>query len=945
VFDAQNTALKDANIRSLFETSDGTLWIISERGPLNCFKNGRFVPCPIAVEHQAKVLLETRDKSIWVGTTNGVLRFKNGNYTWLTKSNGLPDNIILAMCEDREGNVWIGTNRGLVKYKDKVEALYHGDYYLPANAVRALFCDDENTLWIGTSGGGAVRLQKGKFDYYKREAGLPDLFVTAIFKDSNGELWVGTQSGLCRLIGDRMVSETDDGTPFETIFCLTEDHEGNLWLGTKEGLSQLRSRPFRSVTKRDGLAHNNATSVCEDRNGLVWIATWGGGVSVLSNGTIFNYSRTNSEVYDLSLSIYEARDGSVWFGADFDGGLFRLKDGAFTHYGREQGLIDLAIRVMTEDRAGNLWIGTSSALYSMHDGNFQRFTTADGLVGNTIRAIHEDQDGNLWIGTNDGLTRRSREKFQTFKTRNGPESPVVSIYEDERNLWVGTDGGGLFRMMNNELRMTNFENSKLQNRNSKFHNYNTRDGLFSDSIFEILEDDGGNLWMSCFSGVFRVRKKDFDDFDRGKIRSISCTSFGKADGMSSVQCNGISKPAGWKGHDGRLWFPTTRGVVVVDPKTLRESRTPPRVVIEEMMADKKIVSESVSQRIDEGSSIHSITDSLTNNFAVLPGRGELEFHYTALSFIAAERSRFRYKLEGVDSDWVDAGTRRLAHYNNIKPGAYAFHVIGCNSDGIWNSTGASVSIYLAPHFWQTTWFLVLTVLATLGLTAGTARYLTWQRVQRRLTRLEQQHAVERERARIARDMHDDLGARLTEVLLVHDQVRKSRNEPQEVERNIGSASRAINEVIDNLHGIVWAVNPRNDTLEKLAGYIFQYVQSFLESGGIRYRFDAPEKFPDCPLSSEVRHNVFMVLKESLNNVAKHAAATEVHVRLAIEEGILRIAIEDNGKGFSVTDRTGAGNGLQNMQKRLANIGGKLLLSSTPGKGTRIELRIPAMVAR
>jgi signal transduction histidine kinase len=444
------------------------------------------------------------------------------------------------------------------------------------------------------------------------------------------------------------------------------------------------------------------------------------------------------------------------------------------------------------------------------------------------------------------------------------------------------------------------------------------------------------LWMTCLAGVFRVRKQDFEDFDRGAISGVRCAAYNKSDGMASAQCNGVSKPAGWKGKDGRLWFPTTRGVVVVDPKSIRESETPPPVVIENVTSGRWQATGFPAPAVGKENPVARNLSPIT----IPPGRGELEFHYTALSFIAPERNRFKYRLEGIDSDWVDAGTRRIAHYNNIRPGAYTFRVSGCNSDGIWNQAGASVAIFLAPHFWQTGWFVGLSTLAAIGLVAGTARYFTWQRVQHRLQRLEQQHAVERERARIARDMHDDLGARLTEVLLVNDQVKKCKTRPDEVETQISKASRAVNEVIDNLHGIVWAVNPKNDSLEKLAGYICQYGQTFLESTSTRFRFDAPEKLPDVAVSSEVRHNVFMVVKESLNNVVKYAASTEVWLRLRLENSMLNISIEDNGQGFSVEEKSSQGNGLQNMQKRAVQMGGTFLVSSEPGKGTRIQLRIP-----
>jgi signal transduction histidine kinase len=521
------------------------------------------------------------------------------------------------------------------------------------------------------------------------------------------------------------------------------------------------------------------------------------------------------------------------------------------------------------------------------------------------------------------LSRRNNDgTFSNFTIKDGlSANRVVSFYEDADNLWIGTEGGGLCRMSNYELRMTNGESSEGENRNPKFSSYGAKNGLFSDSVFEILEDDRGYLWMSCFSGIFRVKKQAFDDLDRGKIQTLSCASFGKTEGMSSVQCNGIGKPAGWKALDGRLWFPTVRGIVVVDPNSIRENDSPPAVVMEEILADKK-----------------TLPPPGANKLSVLPGKGELEFHYAALSFRAPEKNRFKYKLEGVDSDWVAAGNRRTAYYNNLRPRDYTFRVIGCNNDGVWNQAGASVELALLPHYWQTKWFFTLIGLTAIGLVAGTARYVTWKKIQQKILRLEEQHAVERERTRIAQDMHDDLGARLTAMMVMSTLAQSTEGREQKSHlQNIFQSSR---EVVQNLDGLVWAVNPGNDSLENTAAYIYDFAARFLQIASIRCRIEAPDELPDCDLSSEARHNLFLVVKETLNNVVKHAVASEVTLRLQLERDTLSISIEDNGKGFAQAGLLGKGNGLGNMQKRIEALGGLWEISSELGKGTKVRLAVP-----
>lgn len=923
VFNPGNTPeLKGQIIRFFYQTRDGKLWIGTDNSGLTTFQNGRFEFCSWPPDKRMRAMLQTRDGSIWLATGGGLAHYTDGKLQWFTTTNGLPNNIVLSLCEDTEGNLWVGTNDGLVRYQNGFHEVYRRGAGLNSNSIRSLVFDREGNLWIGTNGGGLSRLRKGELVHFNKHNGLPDDFVWTMCEDSLGQLWIGTYGGLCRRVGEKFIFESNsEGASYEMVFCLTEDREKNIWVGTKEGLDQLTQRLFFPYTKANGLSHNNAIAVREDSRGRMLITTWGGGLNMLQDGRFTVFNQTNALYYDVLLSVCDARDGSIWIGTDYDGGVFQMIGTNFFNFGRSEGIIDNAIRVLHEDRAGNMWIGTSGALYLLRDGRFQRLTRADGLPNNTIRAICEDSAGQIWIGTSGGLSKFHDGKFSNLTEKDGlSTNQVLSILEDkEHTFWIGTEGGGLNRF-----------------RNGKFTAYTTKQGLFNNSIFEILEDDQGYLWMSCFSGVFRVRKKDLDDFDRGAIPSIGCLSFGKTDGLSSVQCNGIAKPAGWKSKDGRLWFPTTRGVVVVDPASIHKSEQPLPLLIEEVVFDKSKVpgleSEVTAAALAQDSKLK------TQDLVLPAGRGELEIRFTALTFHAPEKSRFRYKLEGVDSDWVEANTRRVAYYNHIYPGRYRFVVMASNNDGGWNRT--ELAFVLLPHFWQTKWFLGAALLAGISLVGGTARYATWKKVRQRLRRLEEEHAVERERARIARDMHDDLGVRLTELLLIGDRARKADAGLEETKSLVGKMSRSIREVVDNLDAIVWAVNPQNDSLNRFVPYICEYIQAFLEPTTIRFELDIPDDLPDCPLSSEARHQLYMVIRESLNNTVKHSQASEVTFRLKMESSKLVVVIADNGKGFSLETGSAFGNGLRNMHKRIASIDGYFNVSSEPGKGTSIEIQLP-----
>jgi signal transduction histidine kinase len=474
---------------------------------------------------------------------------------------------------------------------------------------------------------------------------------------------------------------------------------------------------------------------------------------------------------------------------------------------------------------------------------------------------------------------------------------VNAIYEDrEGTLWIGTKGGGLNRYQGD-----------------KFTAYTSRQGLFSDEVYEILEDDSGFFWMSCRKGIFRVNRRDLDALDRGETQVINCIAYGKVDGLVSVQCNGVAKPAGWKGRDGRLWFPTIRGAVAVDSRIATNLRPPP-VVIEEIVADQKTYRPAVSFGPDFG------------KITVPPGRGELEVRFTALSLQAPEKNRFRYVLEGVDRDWTDGETSRAVRYNNLAPGEHRFRVMASNNDGVWNATGATILLIYEPHFWQTLTFKLVMITGAALLLAAFYR-----------TRVNRLRAIENLRIQIAADLHDDVGSRLTKVAMVTEHMdaetaAADRNKP--LIQNIASTTR---EIIQSMDEIVWTINPKNDTLENLASYLFQYAQDFFANSGVRCRLDVPARLPELTLSTQERHNLFMAVKEALNNVSKHARATEVRIGLASTGSQLIITIADNGSGFDPDRVAESGNGLGNMRQRLERIGGKLTLKSQPGVGTEIKL--------
>ncbi len=921
-FDTRTTpAIKNSSITALYAGGDGALWIGTGGGGLVRLKDGMFTHYGRAdglAGEDVRVISESKDGSLWIGTTTGMTRYRSGKFENYTHKDGLLSDAVGCIYQDHYGNLWIATGKGLNRLKkDGAMDAFTMPNGLPNDSVRVISQDHGGRIWIGSNNGLLWYDQywTNHFYAYNTKYGLSDTFVSAICEGRDGNFWVGTYSGLNRFHDGRFYAQLDsEGLPFSRVNALLEDSEGDLWVGTQEGLIRLARKCFFTYTKQQGLSHNNIMSVLQKRDGSMCIGTWGGGLDLLRGEEVTAYAPTNRLSQDLILSLCEGRDGSIWVGADFDGGLTRLLDGTATHFGGQDGLIDARIQVLHEDRAGNLWVGTGQGLSCLKHGKFVNYTVRDGLAGNDVRAILEDKAGDLWFGTGGGLSRLRDGRFTAFGPEDGlsPDT-VISLYEDgEGVLWFGTDGAGLGKY-----------------RNGQFTAYRQRQGLFSDVIFSILEDDQGGFWMSSPQGVFRVARKDLDALDHGRLKAVSSVVYGKSDGMESPQCNGSGKPSAWKSTDGRLWFPTTKGLATVDPKNLLKNPARPRICVEQLLADRKPLLDDAPDATPPGA---------PPTVTVPPGRGELEFHYTAPILSAPEKARFKYKLDGIDPDWTDAGSRRIAHYNNVPPGRYRFQVAVCIPDGVWLDGGATLGLVLQAHFWNTWWFQTLAVLLAVASASGAALYGARRRMKRKLEALEQRNAIERERGRIARDIHDDLGSSLTRIMLLGERVEERLERSEDVADQVRKIVNSARHTVQAVDEIVWAVNPENDTLDGLISYIGHYADELFEDSTVSLRLEVPMELPAIVLPAEVRHNLFLVVKEALHNVLKHSRASQVQVRVSATTTSLEFEIRDNGRGFD-PGAPQSGNGLHNMRRRTEALNGRFEIATPAGGGATLKITL------
>jgi len=927
LFNRGNTpGLKNNYIYALCEDRNGTLWIGTGGGGLTRLKDGQFTTYTThngLSGDDLRSIHEDRAGNLWIGTLGGGLsQFRGGKFTSFTMREGLSSNWVYAVHEDWEGNLWIGTTEGLNRFKDGRFSTYTTRDGSPSNIVVTISEDRKGGLWVGTWGG-LYRFKNGKFTRPGTNEGLPHNRVNSMHWDRDGNLWIGTEGrGLNRFQEGKTTSFTlKDGLSHDTVSSIYEDPEGSLWVGTYGGLDRLKDGKFTTFTTKDGLSNDWTRCVYEDREGSLWVGTHGG-LNRLRDGKFIHYNLKHG-LGDIVFALYGDRQGNLWSSSVLSSTeyslLSRFKDGIFTNYGTKVHQSPERGTALYEDRQGNFWIGTlGSGLKLLRDGKFTGYSTKDGLPNSKITAINGDQQGNLWIGTENGLNKFKDGKFTTYYLEKGPFH-ITSIYEEHGSLWLSTRGNGLVRFKDGALTP-----------------FTTREGLFDNVLTTVLEDKRGNFWLGSFRGIFRVRKSELNEVARGKIRAVTSIVYGKADGMRNVECNS-DQPSGWKSMDGRLWFPTVKGLVVIDADNLKSNEIAPPVYIEQVLVGKTPVDQR--QKVE-----------------VPPDQGDFEIHYTGLSLLAPEKVQFRYKLEGYDKDWIDAGTRRVAYYTNISPGDYSFHVLASNNDGVWSTQEASIRIAIIPPVWRTWWFLTLMLLATLlgvaGMVAGTAILIH----KRRILRLQRAHAAQKkfsrqlidsqesERKRIAAELHDGLGQNLLVAkncaLLGLHMVEDGSPAKKHFDEISTMTSQALEEVREITH------NLRPYHLDRLG--LKEALEFMLEkvASASEIRFSAEIDSMDGVFSKEAEMNMYRIVQEGINNIIKHSKATEATVRLKCDGRCIQLIIVDNGKGFistpnsSNTLRSGCF-GLTGISERARMIGGREVIHSVPGEGTTITITVNA----
>jgi len=981
-FDSFNTPeLKQSRVDGLFVDAQGTLWINTHDGSMTAWRKGVFthewqggqvsavytranqiffvlqfgqLACrsgnpdehadwqfiQLAGTTIGELFRQDGAGDIWYATRAGTLnRIVGTNSEPVSSKEFLPGENVACLTTDGGGRLWVGTDKRILRWS--------GDHFTdqtptngePVVEVNFIAGTASNVFWV--VGDGKVRQcvdrrWTAEADWWQELSQAMN--TLGAYSDQHGGVWFRQfGSGLFHAKPDGSTQRISaaDGLPGDRVRTWFQDREGNVWLGVdRGGLVRMREKRFHLIGPAAGSSSPAVSTVCEDGDSNVWIGTLGAGLNRWRDGALKRFDLSEGSRRGYFFSAYPDSQGRVWLSAGRED-LFVLETNQISNDttanalgqppAQPDGLFRPApmhgIKVILVDHLGQTWMGRQSGLTKVVKGVLTDFGPRNGFVRKDVRALAEDQRGSIWIGTGDGILYQfAGGKFTSYQVNDSVGNQAIwSLLPDtDGTLWVGTFRGGLLRF-----------------KDGKFTRYTTQSGLQSDIVCQILDDRRGNLWIGSHKGIFYIPKDAFKDFDAGKILSLPCVAFGLQDGLPTLACSGDYQPSCWRGHDGTLWFATEKGLVSVLPAAVTVNRLPPPVVIEEIFVDGKSMGKEARWTGDNKTALR-----------IPPGKHQFEFNYTALSFAAPDKVRFRYRLAGLDEGWVEAEGKRSAHYGPLRPGEYHFQVMAGNNDGIWNLTGSTLNLKVLPHFWETWWFDFVTVALLIGAIVGGVRYAVTRRLRRKFEQFKQQQAIERERERIARDIHDDLGAGLTQIKLQSALARRAGHEQSPM--HLARISKTADELVGAMDEIVWAIDPDNDTLDELVTYAGHFFQEYVTLAGLRCRLDLPAQLPVLVLSAELRHNLFLAVKEALNNAIKHAAATEVSLQFKTQPSGFSFVIKDNGGGFvpgggttaaTESGRSSSGHGLPNLADRLAKIGGTCAIRSAPGRGTEVELTV------
>lgn len=918
--------LSESVVNAIIQDSQGYIWVGTGYG-LNRFDGNSFRNYfeESGLNHpKIHSLYESENGWIWIGTSQGVNVLKADSIWTVDELSDLEDVAVMSILESSDGSYWFGTEgKGLWRLDSdkKIHSLSKADG-LPGNEIRDIVEMADGSIWIATRSG-LGRIEGQEIEVYTTEQGLPENRIRDLHIGNDSTIWIATRAGLSHWTGESFETlNRSNGLIGDRVQIITESADHTLWIGTESGISALTPGGFTNYSVNEGLANNIIHSSMIDREGNIWFGTFGGGLSLFLGSFLENYDTEEGLSNNLVTSVTEDPDGNLWI-ATYGGGLMKKTANGFQYLAAEQGLPDDRVYHISTDSNGLLWIGMRDGLSYLKNGklvnipdedfpfrkvrhvlksrdgshwistyenglirfdgsSYERYGTEDGLPSNTILGAVEDDEGALWVATYSGVVRMFEDTITTYSIQEGiPNNGVMTIMKDQSGtIWISTFGGIAW-----------FDGVR-------FVEITEQDGLPGKVCYFLTQDKSGAFWVGTNSGVARLDVDQFYSTDRAEQQK-AIQILNTEQGLISEEMNLGAVYMDEKGH---LWMGSVEGVSHLNTDKYSGNLVPPLVHIERFSASGTDVANG------------GISLPHTNNF--------VEFQFTGLNFTAPAQVLYEYRIEGIDPDWQTT-TSRSVRYPSLPPGEYTFQVHARNASGIWSDKTASISFEILPPFWMTWWFICFIGMIVAGIIYLFYRnYKTMKMVD-----------IERMRVRIASDLHDDVGASLTEIALQSDFIQAIDMKP-ELKQSLLQIGKQCRHVVTSLDDIVWSIDARNDTLGDLTDRMQDYVINVLapKNFEINYAFDNLNMDNKLPVT--VKENLYLIFKEAINNISKYSNGDKVDIRMTNNGGTYTLLIHDNGTTGKGTKKTG--HGLRNMEMRAQRIGGNFDFDDEDGFTVRLQ---------
>ena len=935
----EKEGLCNNDVRSILQDKKGNIWFGTRGSGVSKYDGQSFTNFSVSEglsNNFVFSILEDRSGNIWLGTWGGgVSKYDGQSFTQYTEKEGLINNYVSSILQDKSGNIWFGTAGGVSKYDGRAFSNFSQNEGLGNNDVHCVLEDKSGNIWLGTSGG-VSKFDSHTFTFITEKEGLINNNVFSILEDRLGNIWLGTFNGVSKYDGRTFTQFTEkEGLGNNDIYAMLQDRSGNLWFGTAGGgVSKYNTAIFTHFTGQQGLIKNYVFSTAEDKLGNLWFGTWGGGVSKYDGQVFTNLTEKQGLSNNSVRSIYADGQGNIWFATGK--GISKYDGRFFTYFTEQDGLINNDVTSILEDKSGTLWFGTTGGV-SKYDGrSFSNYTTKQGLSNNDVLCIIEDRTGSIWFGTSGGASKYNGRDFTHFSEQDGLNNNTVNTMHEDRsgNIWFGTSGGV----------------SKYDGRS--FMRFTEQHGLINNFVASILEDKYGNFWFGTRFGLSKLTAEKLMLFSK-RIKSdvkheqdVFFKNYDYADGFLGVGCN---SNAILESKKGIIWIGTNVGVTAFKTNAKSEDTIPPNIQItaiklfnENIPWAKLALKKDSSFILSNGIEVSDFYFDGLSNWYNLPQHLSLSYknNFIIFDFIGintgqAQNVKYQYKLEGIDENLNSITAQTSASYGNLPAGDYTFRIKAMNSDGYW-SNEFKYSFTIRPPWWKTWWFRILTVVASLAFVFFIGRFIYIYKLRKQRMAMEKQLAVQYERQRISSDLHDEIGSTLSSINIYAGLAKKESNDSP----HLDSITQNINEVVNKLDDLVWSINPKYDALASIESRLYAYAAPAAKAKGILFKIENNLLQAEIKLSAQIKHNIYLIAKELINNAIKHSGCKHIQVSLSQQKNNFVFSVCDDGFGFNKTTVRDDRNGLNNIVLRVSAMHGTITTETGMENGTQTTISIP-----